>query len=66
MARAIAVHPVHLREPLLAHQPPEAASPELVAMHRRFLISQMAEHRAKVAALDKQRAQNPAMTIDST
>jgi hemolysin D len=47
-------------DPVANFHPPEGASPELVAMHRRFLISQMAEHRAKVAALDKQRAQKEA------
>ena len=40
--------------------PPEGASPQLVAMARQFLINQVAEHRAKVAALDKQRAQKEA------
>ncbi|MGA6964123.1 MAG: HlyD family type I secretion periplasmic adaptor subunit, partial [Xanthobacteraceae bacterium] len=47
-------------DPVANFHPPEGASPELIAMHRRFLISQMAEHRAKVAALDKQRAQKEA------
>src|SRR4249920_1921543 len=47
-------------DPVANFHPPEGASPELVAMHRRFLSSQMAEHRAKVAALDKQRAQKEA------
>ena len=45
-------------------QPPEGASPQLVAMTRQFLISQVAEHRAKVGALDKQRAQKEAERVD--
>ena len=44
-------------DPAVNFQPPEGASPQLVAMTRQFLIHQVAEHRAKVAALDGQRAQ---------
>ena len=40
--------------------PPAGASPELVAMARQFLINQVAEHRAKIAALEKQQAQKAA------
>src|SRR3984893_13442868 len=47
-------------DPVVNFQPPEGASPQLVAMQRQFLTSQVAEHRAKVAALDKQRAQKEA------
>ena len=47
-------------DPVVNFKPPEGASPQLVAMTRQFLINQMAEHRAKVAALDKQRAQKEA------
>jgi hemolysin D len=47
-------------DPAVDFHPPVDASPELVAMARQFLINQVAEHRAKVAALDKQRAQKEA------
>jgi hemolysin D len=47
-------------DPSVNFQPPEGASPQLVAMQRQFLTSQVAEHRAKIAALDKQRAQKEA------
>src|ERR1700737_2578742 len=47
-------------DPSVNFQPPEGASPQLVAMTRQFVISQVAEHRAKVGALDKQRAQKEA------
>jgi hemolysin D len=40
--------------------PPEGASPSLVATHRQFLLSQIGEYRAKVAGLDRQRAQKEA------
>ncbi len=40
--------------------PPAAASPALVAMQRQFLIHQTAELQAKLAALDRQRAQKEA------
>jgi hemolysin D len=38
-------------DPSVNFQPPEGASPQLVAMQRQFLTSQVAEHRAKVAAI---------------
>src|SRR3977135_3393071 len=47
-------------DPVANFGPPEGASPALVAMQRRFLISQVAENRAKLAALDRQRAQKEA------
>ena len=47
-------------DPVANFSPPEGASPALVAMQRRFLISQVAENRAKLAALDRQRAQKEA------
>src|SRR4029077_2173778 len=47
-------------DPVVNFQPPEGASAQLVAMTRQFLINQVAEHRAKVAALDKQRVQKEA------
>ena len=41
-------------------QPPAGASPALVNMQRKFLAQQIDEHRAKLAALDRQRAQKEA------
>jgi hemolysin D len=43
-----------------AFQPPPDASPSLVAMQRQFLAAQVAEHKAKIAALDGQKAQKEA------
>jgi hemolysin D len=43
-----------------AFQPPEDASEALIAMQRRILVAQTSEHRAKIAALDRQRAQKEA------
>jgi hemolysin D len=43
-----------------AFHPPAGASPDLVAMQRQFLVRQTEEHRAKLAALDGQRAQKEA------
>ena len=40
--------------------PPEEAPPALVTMHREFLVSQTAEHSAKLAGLDRQLAQKQA------
>jgi hemolysin D len=47
-------------DPLAAFQPPDGANPALVAMQRQFLVAQIAEHRAKIAALDGQKAQKEA------
>ncbi len=47
-------------DPLANFHPPQDAPPALIAMQRQFLLSQTAEHRAKVAALDRQRAQKEA------
>jgi hemolysin D len=47
-------------DPLTDFQPPAAASPALVASQRQYLISQTAEHRAKIAVLDRQLAQKEA------
>lgn len=54
--------------PLLSFQPPEGASPSLVAMQRKFLEVQVGEHRAKLASLDRQLAQKEAerATITAT
>ena len=43
-----------------AFHPPADADPLLVKMQRQFLAEQVAEHRAKIAALDGQRAQKEA------
>jgi hemolysin D len=47
-------------DPESQFQPPPGASPSLIAMERHFLLSQTAEHRAKLASLDRQRAQKEA------
>jgi hemolysin D len=41
-------------------QPPNDAPPELIAMQRRFLVSQTSEFRAKLASLDRQLSQKEA------
>jgi hemolysin D len=53
---------------LAAFQPPEGANPTLVAMQRQFLMAQVTEHKAKIAALDGQKAQKEAelATISAT
>ena len=55
-------------DPVAAFHPPEGADSALVAMQRQFLVAQVAEHRAKIAALDGQRAQKEAElgTISAT
>jgi hemolysin D len=47
-------------DPLADFHPPEGASPALVASQRQHLISQTAEHRSKIGALDHQLAQKEA------
>ena len=56
------------RNPDAAFAPPEGASRELVAMHRQFLASQVAEHAAKLSELERQLAQKKAEreTISAT
>jgi hemolysin D len=46
--------------PHAAFDPPEAASVDLVQMHRRLLASQVTEQNAKLAAIDSQAAQKQA------
>ena len=46
--------------PQEAFQPPAGASADLVAMQRQFLARQTEEYRAKLASLDRQRAQKEA------
>jgi hemolysin D len=47
-------------DPLADFHPPEGASAALVASQRQYLISQIAEHRSKIGALDRQLAQKQA------
>jgi hemolysin D len=47
-------------DPIEAFRPPADADPQQASDQRRFLESQVAEHRAKVAALDRQRQQKEA------
>src|SRR5690242_9997268 len=47
-------------DPLADFDSPAGASPALVARQRRYLTSQTTEHRAKIAALDRQLAQKEA------
>jgi hemolysin D len=47
-------------DPLADFHPPVDASRALVSTQRQFLIDQTAEHRAKLAALDRQKAQKEA------
>jgi hemolysin D len=46
--------------PVAAFQPPAAANAVQIAIQRQFLTSQVAEHVAKVAALDRQKGQKEA------
>ena len=47
-------------DPTADFHPPEAADRALIIAQRQFLIDQIAEHRAKLAALDRQQAQKAA------
>ena len=47
-------------DPIAAFKPPADADPQQASDQRRFLESQVAEHRAKVGALDRQRQQKEA------
>lgn len=47
-------------DPVAAFTPPDDASPDLVKMEREFLLRQTDEYRAKLASLDRQRAQREA------
>jgi hemolysin D len=47
-------------DPMSAFNPPESANPSLVNMERQFLVSQLAEQRSKLTALDRQRDQKEA------
>ena len=48
------------RDPLTSFEPPDGASPALVATQRQFLLDQTAEQRAKLAALERQQGQKEA------
>jgi hemolysin D len=47
-------------DPVAAFHPPEDAPPTLIATQRQYLLQQVAEHRAKLAALDGQKEQRTA------
>jgi len=47
-------------DPLAAFEPPEGASPALIATQRKFLLDQVNEQRAKLAALERQQGQKEA------
>ena len=47
-------------DPLTSFHPPEGASPSLIAMQEAYLSSQVAEYRAKLKALDGQKAEKQA------
>jgi hemolysin D len=47
-------------DPLAQFKPPPDASPELIQMHRRFLLSQTAEQNAKIAGIERQVGQKEA------
>src|SRR6201984_104675 len=47
-------------DPLAEFRPPPEADPALVSMQRQFLLTQTAEQQAKLAALDRQKAQKEA------
>jgi hemolysin D len=55
-------------DPLAAFHPPAGADPTRVNVQRQFLLAQVTEHKAKIAALDGQRAQKEAelATISAT
>jgi len=47
-------------DPVAAFSPPQDAAPDLIAMERKFLQNQTAEHKSKLASLDAQQAQKEA------
>src|SRR5882757_9568193 len=47
-------------DPVADFVPPAGADPELIATQRQLLLNQVAEHRAKIAALARQQAQKEA------
>ena len=55
-------------DPLVDFKPPTGATPDLIEMHRRFLISQTAEQHTKLAQIDREMSQKEAerATVDAT
>jgi hemolysin D len=53
-------------DPLSDFQPPDSASDAQISRHRQFLLNQIGEHRAKLGALDRQRAQKEAESATAT
>ena len=47
-------------DPIAAFNPPPDAAPDLIAMQRKFLQNQIAEHKSKLASLDAQQTQKEA------
>jgi hemolysin D len=47
-------------DPIAEFKPPAHAPPDLIEVHRRFLVSQTAEQNAKIAAIDRQVVQKEA------
>jgi hemolysin D len=47
-------------DPVADFKPPADAAPELISAQRQLLLNQVAEHRAKIAALTRQQAQKEA------
>lgn len=60
IARASAALNNETDDPPAAFHPPEGASTNLTATQRQYLIHQVDEHRAKLAALERQKAQKEA------
>ena len=54
------------KDPLADFAPPAAADPVLVAAQRQLLSNQVSEHRAKLAALDRQQAQRQSEVATTT
>src|SRR5262249_46863839 len=53
-------------DPLPQFHPPAGASLEAIATHKRFLLNQISEHRAKLEALERQQAQKEAERATNT
>jgi hemolysin D len=53
-------------DPLSDFQPPDGASDAQISRHRQYLLNQLGEHRAKLGALDRQRAQKEAESATAT
>jgi hemolysin D len=53
-------------DPAADFTPPEGAAPVLIAAQRQLLLNQVVEHRAKIAALERQQAQKEAEQATTT